>query len=91
MSAVQDPAILQEEDTDNGHLHIEATEDKEGIVLHECLDDGHGGMEYAYMGRLSLDAWRTLAEMFLLRHPQSARAMVAKWQTLLDQRPREEA
>jgi hypothetical protein len=78
---------IQQANEDSGLKTVIATEHAAGLDLHavdssdpEGDDDPHGNE--AYWGRLSLAGWEALTEMFLLRHPERSRRLVAKWQAL---------
>lgn len=77
------PCILQSADDD--YACVEATENDEGLDLQRrmpedpCVEES---ADSAYWGRLSLEGWHTLAEMYALRHPERFARIVARWRFL---------
>lgn len=80
------PCTIQGADECAGIPVVIATENELGLDLHAleeepAPEDGEPPHEVSW-GRLSLAGWATLAEMWLLRHPERARKLVEKWQVL---------
>lgn len=86
------PCTVQQANDDQGIRGVIATENALGLDLHALEpepepdpDPDHNEPPHEiYWGRLSLDGWGTLAEMYLLRHHERARKLVEKWQVLKD-------
>jgi len=79
--------LLTSGDNNEDLPSIEATESEDGLHLYLYARPPGCGPEtddilFAYWGCLPLDAWRTLAEMYALRHPEAFRPIVQKWEAL---------
>ena len=74
------PCTLQEGDALMGLHQVEATEHECGLDLHSLLDVGTELEDQTSWGRLSLNGWQTLCEMFALHHPDRFARVVQKWQ-----------
>lgn len=76
--------LLQDGDADS--WRIEAEDTAEGLTLHRLRryedqeDDEPEDAEW--LCTLTMDGWRNLVEMFLLRHPERCMRMIAQWAAL---------
>lgn len=81
-----DICILQPPVTDpDGHAvpQVEACESDDGLELYESRlppDGSEEDMETHHWGTLTLDGWRTLCQMFALRHPAQFAPIVTLWE-----------
>ena len=74
---------------------LEAIETPEGLLIHEVWpgdpvvedEDSCDDTACIFRGRLPLEAWRTLVEMYALRYPRAFAGVVAKWHALQAERP----